>query len=160
VYEDCRAEVSRVIIAEMAKCVKSQDMNALLTLKILEAQYDAVTKRGTPEKIKTMFDFAISTARRSGFTQFAGLCSILAAEFFRDLEERERVIAYAKSAMECYGRWGATNLVKELRKSFTLRRRSIVEYFTEDNKGGRPSEEFREADFVRLHEGKATLEDI
>jgi hypothetical protein len=154
---------ARRIMLEMAKCVKRQDMNALLTLKILEAQYDAVTKRGTPEKIKTMFDSAISTARRSGFLQFAGLFSILAAEFFRDLEERERVISYAKSAMECYERWGATNLIMELRKSFTLlvRRRSIVEYFAEGDKGGRSSEELlREPDFIRLHEGKATLEDI
>jgi hypothetical protein len=151
---------ARVIIADMAKCVKLQDMNALLTLKILEAQYDAVTKRGTPEKIKTMFDFAISTARRSGFIQFAGLCSIIAAEFFRDFEDSERVILYAKSALECYERWGAINLIKELRKSITLRRRSIAEYFTEDEKGGQSSEEFREPDFIRLHEGKAALEDI
>jgi hypothetical protein len=151
---------ARKIMSEMAKCVKHQDMNALITLKILEAQYDAVTNRGTPERIKTMFDYAISTARRSGFGQFAGLFSILAAEYFRDVGDRERVTSYAKNALECYERWGATNLVKVLRNSFTLRRRSVAEFFTEDDGGGRAIEEFRMADFVRLHEGKATLEDI
>jgi hypothetical protein len=97
----------------MQMLVKNGAINCVHMLQLLNAETLSAKKVSTSslgihrQVVKRAFDVAISSARRSGFTQDGGLANETAAAFHADFDE-EHANNYRHQAFEQYVAWGAT----------------------------------------------------
>ena len=97
---------------QLSAWIKKKALNAQHKLLIVLA--DRARDRKSSEVVKTMFDDAIRSARRSGFTQDAALANELAGKHFLSVRDDFLASCYLSTAQELYDDWGATAKVDQM----------------------------------------------
>jgi len=111
---------ARSVMKDYDASRKNGNGNTHVLLMLLEAEYLVVKGMATLNEVKTAFDIAIATAKRSGFVNIAGLGNVLAAEYLQ-ASGGNLYVDYAEEAAELYRQWGASALVTHVERKFTLR---------------------------------------
>ena len=75
---------------------------------------------GRPLDAAALYDKAIVTSRRSGFTHQEALASELAARFYLDRDYTGLPGLYLREAVAAYSRWGANAKVRQLEQQYAL----------------------------------------
>ena len=83
---------------------------------LVEAEYAVVTQNHG--QARENYDKAIQLANQNGYIQEEGLANELAAKFYISRGQIGLAKFYGNAAMACYGRWGATSKVNQLKQIY------------------------------------------
>ena len=101
----------------LAAWVENKALNAQHKLMIVLADM-SISKKRSPEIVKSMFDDAISAAKRSGFTQDAALASEVAGRYFVSVSDKLLASSYLSGAKTLYDEWGAQAKIDQLETEY------------------------------------------
>ena len=87
--------------------------------KFVEAERARV--KGKFHKAPALYDEAIAGAIEQQFTQDAALACEFAADFYREIGDNDKTIAYAKDALGHYEKWGAFAKVEHVKEKFGIK---------------------------------------
>lgn len=102
--------------------VKDGAVNCVHKLWLLEAEYSVLKggKRGQNEKIRRLYDTAISTASRSGFIHDAALANERAGAWSLSQDDEFWASSYLSRAHELYLEWGASAKVDQFSRKYNI----------------------------------------
>ena len=106
--------IARKQVKELETWVKNKALNVKHKLLLVYAEREAQNKNHNEIAVRTLFGEAISSARKSGFTQDAALASELAGRYSMKLSDMESAKQYYEMAIEFYTLWGADAKVDQL----------------------------------------------
>lgn len=95
---------------------KHAPMNFRHKWLLVEAEC-AVVKQNEAQA-REYYDQAIELAKRNGYIQDEGLANELAAKFYDRRKQTSLAQYYMNLAMDCYGRWGASNKERQLIQTY------------------------------------------
>ena len=102
---------------ELTKWLKKQAFNVQHKLSLVLA-VKATLGKHDPNVVREMFDEAIRTAKRTGFTQDAALACEVAGRYFVSIKDEVSATSYLTSAMTLYDDWGAQGKVDHLEREY------------------------------------------
>lgn len=91
-------------------------INVQHKVELVEAEVARLEDR--PLEAAATYDRAIDSARQARMKQDEAIANELAGRFWRRLGRRRIARLYLRTAMECYGSWGATSKVLALEEEF------------------------------------------
>jgi hypothetical protein len=93
-------------IRKIETWVKTGNVNCYHCLKHLRAEI-AVLNKEPVEKVKALFDSAISVSRRAGFLNFVAIINERASIYYQETNDMEWASYYMTGTFDAYQRWGA-----------------------------------------------------
>lgn len=113
-------KLARMYVRDVKRWVDKQALNVQHKLLLLQAQRLSLKRGHKEQEVAFLFNQAIISSKKSGFTHDAALAHELAGKYFLTLRDHEAAAQHLTDARQLYGAWRAHAKVNHLLERYAF----------------------------------------
>ena len=111
-------KLAKMYCKDVKKWVDKKSLNVQQKLLLLQAQRLSLKKRHKEEEVLSLFNEAIVSSKKAGFTHDAALAHELTGKYFLSLRDKEAAAQHLNDATLLYTAWGAHAKVNHMLETY------------------------------------------